>query len=304
MISRGSLLALVAALCLLAFPATSAAISRDFEPRFELGVGHGHHLAVSGRGETVSIEVGSPESLHLRSLRHFAALSLTAYVARGTVTRHRMAASFGKFGSIDVRFHPTGKAVALPPRQHCLGVDHFTSQRGVFVGRIRFEGEHHYVTLHTHRAAGRVRTPAELHCFSRRARPSTGERARTVVPPPAGHSRSFLLASWRHPRDATELYVERDRRHVFTTAFTEESLGQMAEFHLAAAVSGPRVLSVDDALTRATLAPPGPFRGKGIYEAGPDGSKSWTGSLSVSFLGAPHWPLAGEQFKVSLGAGL
>jgi hypothetical protein len=220
------------------------------------------------------------------------------------VARGRISASFGKFGRIDVRFHPTGKAVALPAKGHCFGADHFTVQRGVFAGRIRFVGEHRYVALHAQRAAGRVRSPVRLHCFSRRARASASERARTVVPMPAGHPRGFLAASWRHAVDSTVIYVEHHRQRVFTTAFSEESLGQMAEFHLAVAVSGPRVFTIDNALTRATLTPPAPFHGVGTYAAGPDGSKSWTGSLSVSFLGAPRWPLAGEQFKVTLGAGL
>jgi len=303
--SRAPLLTLLAVLCSLAFPAASAAVPHGFESRFELGVGHGRHLAVTGQGDTVVVEVGSPQSLHLASLPdHFSSLSLTAYAARGTVTRHRIAASFGKLGSIDVRFRPTGKAVALPAKGDCLGADHFTSQSGVFAGRIRFEGEHRYVALHTHRAAGRVRSPVRLHCFSRRARASASERARTVVPVPAGHPRGFLSASWRDALDSTELYAERDGKRVFTTAFAEESLGRMAEFHLGVAVSGPGIFTIDNALTRATLAPPAPFHGTGTYAAGPDGSKSWTGPLSVSFPGSPRWPLAGEQFRVSLSAGL
>lgn len=313
MISRGRLLAaFLAVFCALAYPATSAAAPRSFESRFELAVGHGRHLAVSGRGDSVTIEVGSPQSLHLGSLPDdFSSFSLTAYVARGTVTRNRIAASFGKFGSIDVRFRPIGKAVALPAKDHCFGANHFTVQRGVFVGGIRFEGEHHYAVLHAHRAAGRVRSPVSLHCFSRHARASTKGRTQTaapygrpVVPVPAGHPRGFLAASSRQATNATELYVEHVRRRVFTTAFTEQSLGQMGEFHLAVAASGPRVFTIDNALTRASLTPPAPFHGVGTYAAAADGTKSWTGSLSISFPGAPRWPLAGEQFKVSLSAGI
>ena len=53
----------------------------------------------------------------------------------------------------------------------------------------------------------------------------------------------------------------------------------------------------DDALTSATLRPPAPFHGKGTYSAGPDGTKAWTGPLSVAFPGAPRFPLTGTQFK-------
>lgn len=306
MISRAAFPVLLAVLCALGFPATSLATSRSFESRFELDAGHGYHLAVTGTGDTVMVEVGSPRSLHLASLgeNQFTSLKLTAYAARGTVTRNRIVASFGEFGRIDVRFHPSGKAVALPAKEHCLGVDHRTRQRGMYVGEIRFEGEHRYVAVRTHRAAGRVSDPLRLHCFSDRTQALASERARTVNPVSVGRSRSFLWASWRHAVDSTELYVEPDRHRLFTRAFVEESLGRMAEFHFALAVSRRQIFRFDNALTRATLAPPAPFHGKATYEAAPDGSKSWTGSLSVSFPGAPHWPLTGEQFKVSLGAGL
>jgi hypothetical protein len=306
MIRRAPLLALLTALCLFALPASSPAAPRSFASRFELDAGQGYHLAVVGRGDTVTVEVGRPRSLHQGALPpdRPTSQSLTAYAVRGTVTRRRITASFGKLGRIDVRFRPLGKPVMLPAKHHCLGADHFTMQRGLFVGSIRFEGEHHYVAVRTHRAAGAERSPQRLICFSGRSRASAGERGRPVSSVGATGSRGSLSASWRHAVASTELYANANPRRALTIAVVEESLGRMAEFHFGLAVSHPQVFAVDNALTRATLAPPAPFHGTGTYEAGPDGSKSWTGSLSVSFPGAPHWPLTGEQFKVSLGAGL
>lgn len=299
---RRLLVTTFAALCLLVAPASSPASSRGFESRFGLKVGHGYQLIVFAEGDTIRIEVGSPRSLSPDNL--FAPRSLTAYVARGTVTRRRIAASFGKFGRIDVRFHQIGRAVALPAREHCRGPDHFTRQEGLFVGGIRFEGEHRYVAVHAPRAPGVVFSPLSLHCPPAHARPATPERARPVAPVGIGYSHRFLFAFWRHVVASAHLEAEVDRGHVFTSAYVEESLGQVAEYRFALAVSRPQVFAVDNALTRATLAPPAPFHGEGTYEAAPDGTKSWTGSLSVSFPGAPRWPLTGEQFKVSLGGGL
>lgn len=305
MISRPALAAMLAALCLVFLPVSASASPRGFEARFELEADHGYRLAVSGSGDTVIVEVGRPRSLHPGALPRdrLTSQSLTAYVARGTVTPRRIAASFGKFGRIDVRFRPTGKAVALPVGDHCRGPDHFTSRRGVFAGGIEFEGEHRYVAVRAHRAPGRVRSPLRLHCLSGRFRTSATRRERPVGPD-GGSPHETLAAVWRHAVSSTELYSFADRRRAFTVAVVEESLGRMAEFHQGLTLSRPQVFAIDNALTKATLAPPPPFHGTGTYEAAPDGSKSWTGSLSVSFPGAPRRPLTGEQFKVSVSAGL
>lgn len=277
---------------------------RSFESRFELDAGHGYRLVVTGRGDTVLVEVGKPESLRQWSFRqnHFISQSLTAYAARGMVTPRRIAASFGKFGRIDVRFRPNGKAVALPTRRRCKGGDHVTRQPGVFVGSIKFAGERNYVAVHAHRAAGRVRSPLRPHCLPARSRPLASPRGRPVGQPRGGFHGS-LAAFWRDAVKSTELYVFGNDRRTIQIAVVEESLGAMAEFHLGLSVSRPRVFAIDDALTLATLAPPSPFHGKGTYRAAPDGSTSWTGPLSVSFPGSPRWPLTGEQFKVVLNAG-
>jgi hypothetical protein len=296
------LVATAAVLCLLVVPASSSASSRDFESRFGLEAGHGYQLIVFAEGDTVRVEVGSPHSLFPESL--LTPRSLTAYVARGTVTRRRIAASFGKFGRIDVRFHQIGKVAVLSAKEHCLGPDHITRQEGVFVGGIKFEGENRYVALHAHRAPGVVFTPLSLHCPAARDRPEARKRSRPVVPVGVGYSHRFLVASWRHAVASAELYAEVDRGSVFTSVNVEESLGRVAEYHFGLAVSRPQVFTVDNALTRATLDPPPPFHGMGTYNAAPDGSSSWTGSLSVAFPGTPRWSLTSEQFKVSLGGGL
>jgi hypothetical protein len=296
------LVASFAALCMLIAPAASSASPRGFESRLLLEAGHGYQFVVYAHGDTVRIEIGTPRSLFPERL--FTPRSITAYVTRGTVTRRRIVASFGGFGKIDVRFRQFGKTVALPAQKHCRGADHFTRREGAFVGGIRFEGEHRYVALHAHRAPGVVFSPLSLHCSHPHARPAARKRARPVAPVGIGHGHRFLAASWRHAVSSTELYAEVFRGFVFTNVNFEESLGRVAEYHYDLAVSHRQAFAVDNALTRATLAPPPPFHGEGAYEAAPDGSKSWTGSLSASFPGLPRLPLTGEQFKVSLGGGL
>lgn len=276
----------------------------NFESRFAMKVGHGYEMAVIGRGQVVQIEIGSPSSLQQGPLGDSTigtSEALTFYIARGTVTPHRIAASFGKFGRVDVRFEPAGPPLESPPRRRCRGVDHSTIQRGAFVGSIRFAGEDNYVAAHSHRVRGRIRTPLRLRCAPPRSRSRAGLLQRAVHQIDFGFHAS-LSAFSRHGVHSTGLFSFGIRKAQLTAAFTEESLGSVALIHLGLAISRPKILTVDDALTSATLTPPGPFHGKGTYSAAPDGTKTWTGPLSVTFPGAPRWPLTGEQFKVEVNA--
>lgn len=284
--------------------AQTSPTSSNFESRFAMKIGRGYEMAVIGRGQVVQVEIGRTSSFQ-QTLSGGTPIgtseAFTFYIARGTVTPRRIAASFGRFGRVDVRFKPSGPPFESEPRHRCRGVDHFTTQSGTFVGDVRFAGEGSSVAVHSHRARGWVRTPLHLHCRPPRSRSRTGSLQRVVRQVDFGFHAS-LSASWRHGVDSTSLFSFGIRKAQLTAAFTEESLGSVALIHLGLAISRPKILTVDDALTSATLTPPAPFHGKGTYSAAPDGTKAWTGPLSVTFPGAPRWPLTGEQFKVKVNA--
>jgi hypothetical protein len=276
---------------------------QQFESRFEIKAKHGYEFSVIGQGDVVAIEVSKPAGKKNLLERLFdLEQAATLYVARGTVTPRRLVASFGKFGSIDVRFRPSGRVVRSEPRRRCRGTDHFSNRFGVFVGSIRFQGERHYLAVRAHRAKGRIHSPLRLRCALPPARRQARASAR-----PLPQDRSFipasLTATWRHAVASTNLFVLRGRRATFFLALSEESLGSLAVFRYALATARPRVFHFNDALTAAAITPPPPFHGKGIYGAAPDGTTSWTGSLSAFFPGAPRAPLAGPQFEVKLSAG-
>lgn len=290
---------------LLREPVQPSPARSNFESRFALKVGHGYEMAVIGQGQAVQVEIGRPSSLRQAPPGGGSPVNtseaLTFYIARGTVTRHRIAASFGKFGRVDVRFQPTGPPLESRSRRRCRGADHFTIQRGVFVGNVRFAGENDYVTARSHHVRGRVRTPLFLRCVPPRLHSRAGSLQRAVRQTDFGFQ-STLSASWRHGAHSTDLFSFGIRKSQLTAALTEESLGSVALIHLGLAISKSRILTVNDALTSATLAPPAPFHGKGTYSAAPDGEKTWSGPLSVTFPGAPGWPLTGEQFEVKVDA--
>jgi hypothetical protein len=264
---------------------------------------------VIGEGGIVAVEVTKPvppgkeNALErLLGIRR----AVTAYVARGTVTPRRIAASFGDLGELDLRFRPASRVVKSPSRKRCRGADHFTSQLGVFVGGIRFSGEKNYVAVRSHRAKGRIRSPLRLRCASSRFRfrAAASRRQARPVPQHPSFARSFLWASNRHGVSATELIAFRIAKTTLFLAVTEEGLGSMARIRYALATEhSKRAFTLNDSLTTASLEPPSPFRGRATYSAAPDGTASWSGPLSVSLPGAPRLPLAGEEFTATLEAG-
>ncbi|MFI5025385.1 MAG: hypothetical protein ACHQCI_01350 [Solirubrobacterales bacterium] len=271
------------------------------ESRIDLNSQHGYRLVVIGEGNVVALAVmrdGRPRSATSHRPRSFSQV-LTGYVTRGTATPTRIKGSFGSFGSIDVRFRPSGRVVTDDPRR-CGGRDHFTYRYGTFVGRIRFTGENHYIAVRAHRAKGRVRSPLHLHC--RRYVPvPLAQRGRSTKNESLPYA--ALTAEHREVTASTGLLVLRSGRRALLLALQEENLGRMAEVRYGLMLTESNVLRHNEALTAATLSPPRPFHGKGIYHAAPDGTTSWTGSLSIAFPGAPRLPLTGTDFAMELEAG-
>lgn len=318
--SRGRGLLLAAALGLLALPASAAAEtpgvplplppgvppqlqaelhaetgtsepSGPFLPRFELHVKGGYDVSVLGIGSAAVVEVTRG---HARAA--------TAYVARGTVTPGRIEASFADLGAVSMRFRPSGRTSLSKPLRFCGGASHYRSRLGVFAGDFRFKGEHGYISVHAHRAKGAIREPLPLHCGGHVLRPdaaeahSSGDGFQSIEP-------EFLAADWRHGVHAESFSAIGFGDSLLYLAFVEQSEGALAKLQFAFASGPTKALSIDDALTRAQVSPPAPFKGTGQYRAAPDGTTTWTGGLSVNFPGAGHFPLTGSLFKTELGAG-
>jgi len=272
------------------------------EYRFDIETEQHYDLSVIAIGNIVVLEViraSDRAAIQDRSLKR--GVAATAYVARGTVTPRRITASFGDLGRVAVRFRPSGRIATSKPRRHCRGTDHYTSHLGVFVGKVRFRGEDHYVSVRAHRAKGRVRTPLHLHCAFF-LRPPRGRAARPVrdLPPFAP---TVLAAGHRQALSASELLVFQFGKRTLFLAVTEESHGKVAKVRYAIATAPNRAFTFNEVLNHAVLDPPAPFHGKGIYSATADGVASWSGPLSVSYPDAPRLPFTGPEFKAELASG-
>lgn len=263
-----------------------------FLPKFQLRAHGGYRVGVFGIGSAVIVEVV-----------HGHARAATAYIARGTVTPSRIQASFGDLGRVAMRFQPSGRISLSKPLRHCHGASRYRSRLGVFSGSFQFKGENGYISVHAHRAKGTIRDSLAPHCGRQRPRGSERDVARSSGDGFQSIEPEFLAASWRHGVGAASFAAIGFKTDLLYLAFAEQSEGALAKIRFAFASGPSTALSIDNALTRARVSPPAPFKGTGTYRAAPDGTTTWIGALSVNFPGAGHFPLTGPQFKTELGAG-
>jgi hypothetical protein len=254
-----------------------------FRSGFTVTADHHYEVRVFTFGTAVVLEV-----LHESKGR----LTASAYLARGVATPHRLQATFGKLGKISMRFRPPRRGDGV--KSVCRFGERMARHRGLYVGHLNFKGEDGYVSLDLHRAKGAIVTPVG-RCHRHHLTQAQIERIlEFLFEPVAG-----LLATARDGVASSSFLSLKSKDRVVFLASHEETHGKLAIIRLAS-TRAEKGFGVNEAVTSGQISPPGPFHGTGHYHAGPDGTTSWTGGLSVNFPGAPRFPLAGAAFKVLL----
>jgi hypothetical protein len=288
-----------AVLAVLAFagPAGAAQAPRHaagpspFHSGFSLETRGGLRIDVASAGESVAVGVSAGNDKQ--------SASETGYVARGKVRLGSLRASFGRFGSLSMRFRPSAHPTWVKPHRRCHGAGRFRTRKGVWVGRFRFKGEGGYVSVDIHRATGQVTDVAPRCWHGSGARPL----ARAVPPPgPGRFSREIAILEADRSEGVAEVtfIAARGETEALFAAQTKAVVGRVAIFRFARAKASAELFSINDAFTSARVAPPAPFGGTGEYLAAPDGTKAWTGTLFADFPGAPKFPLAGSSFEATV----
>jgi hypothetical protein len=287
----------------------------------------GYRFTVVAFGQTVALSVSNGRE-DLRS-RVTGRSSTTTYLAHGKTTPTSIQASFGDRGQIELRFRPSGRELHASRHAGCRRPSRgVVAKFGLFVGELRFRGEGGYTSAETHRVhGGTVDLAALVACrpgaklpglggLSTSPHPSPGPFPRGTVPllrgasssspavpthPSRGPKRTTLQASLKLPLSravfGARIVGTGSARFLAAEELTEGRIGILR----LVSVSSPRsTFSFDDTLANAAVAPPTPFSGKGVFQQGIGGAESWTGSLAVSFLGAPKVPLAGSSFRTRL----
>lgn len=287
-------------------------------------------------GYTITV-LGSRQTVALRVARDFGrdhrprqALT-TTYLAHGRATPTSIEASFGDLGRISLRFHPSGRELHATRRAGCKRPHGLPIARiGLFVGELRFRGEDGYTSARVHRVHGgsidlrglircllrgrssdraallpSVTLPIDLRPFGIGAHQLGGQPDATGVRTHPSHrpKPTVLFSEYKLPLARTIFAAGmRGSGRAHFLAFEASSEGSIGIARIALATAKQSAFSSDDSLSRATVAPPAPFSGSAAFEHGPGSSKSWTGSLAVSFLGE-HLPLAGPPFEAQLVRG-
>lgn len=216
------------------------------------------------------------------------------YGTKGEVSERGVEARFGKLGRISVRFRPDAPGSGPKPAPGCT-----ERGSGVFVGTVRFRGERGFVKIAAGRAWGCVHDLGkQSDRLGRRLgavgaallHEEGGEREVATLTASAGR-RTFRVAGFREPDGSGEAD--------YVGAILERKEGMRIG---RAALVGSRSLSFgfDNLLHAAKVNPPAPFSGTATFVRTEDGSKLWTGDLSMSLLGIDPVPLTGPGFKVSL----
>ena len=288
----------------------------------------GYAITVVAYGQSVALSV-----THAHGRRKAAgSASTTTYLAHGKVTQTSIAASFGDRGRIDVRFQPSGRKLHATQKAGCKRPGGGVLARfGIFAGELRFQGEGGFTSAEVHRVPGRsVDFGALVACLlgatpgGRQAvlpepelpwglhlpgadvgvRGASLETPGVRTHPSHGPKPTTLLADHKTPLTRTVFAAQiRGRGPLRLLALESASEGSIGVIRFVKAEAAPSVFNFDSILSSASVKPPAPFSGTGAYEQGPGNTKGWTGSLAVSFLGAPHVPLTGSPFVARLARG-
>jgi len=267
----------------------------DFSAEFSLPEANGYSIAVSSSHTSTQIDVTQGRS----GPRH---LVFSDYTFRGSASRRGIHANLGHFGTIAMRFKPSGKIrTTKPPKSSkgCHGPRKIVRHLGTFVGTFRFDSGDGYTTAETTEVSGSVGDPEAFICaFIVGGSGSGHHRRRHHIRPPS----PYLGATTTHNGlgFAAAVLGRHGKRVSFVASSTEKD--GRASIRRWASVAGSRSeFQFDHGLSTATVTPPPPFSGTATFERGPKGSQpSWSGSLPVSFPGRPEVPLTGANFTFVL----
>lgn len=218
------------------------------------------------------------------------------YSTRGVTSPTRIEASFGDLGSVAVRFKPSGSSRRQRPEKGCHGRRE-NVQRGVFLGKIVFEGEQSYTTLDASRATGSEVVAFKQVCHFEEEEETQEPYESTVLTASSKSASAGLFAFKFVPK------AHRAACICLLNASVVESRPHLEIIRAASARLGSKAFTAtksDEAPAVATIAPPAPFSGSASYEKPKGSPPTWTGSLSAAFPGLGVVPLTGSDWMAEL----
>jgi hypothetical protein len=261
---------------------SSSVIAPSQTMEMHLKGSNGYSISVFSSGGGVSLTAGHGGSS-------------ASYSTRGLASPTRIKARFGHLGRVSVRFHSgNGPPRVLQPAKNCRGKGEVVD-RGHWVGRIEFEGEQAYTTVHASHARGKVIKTPKQTCSPPEA--EGGHPSLRVVFLHAEASSAsfaaFKITSSTYPKFDTAVFIA-SLSELSGRLWIDRSIDVHAEVG-AFASTGQK-----NHIESATIAPPAPFKGTATFQRTGGSKGSWTGSLAGDFLGRGEVALAGPEFSAEI----
>ncbi len=214
--------------------------------------------------------------------------TIVTYSAPATVSSTTIEADLGRLGRISVTRVPTGRTKTV--RWGCKpgGTKRVEAER--YEGIIEFHGEEGFADV----SATSAPLADPTNCVGAEA--SGGPRGKTL---PGAR----LDVEKRHPekyRLEFDAIQGRPGARTGVSAEVEEHRGEIEIHRSTWTWASASALSYDRRLRNATVRPPAPFAGHGIFHSNARGATRWTGNLTVDLPGRSDVPVTGPGFWADL----
>lgn len=271
----------------------SAAWSSTFIPaskraaEFSAEGAGGYFIQVAGTSRKVTLSASGPTGS-------------ASYAVPGRATPGGIRANFGRRGKLEVDFRPGNRRKIETPPNRCEGKPR-VMRWGVFVGTIRFKGEHGYTRLRTSRVPGQTNFSPRWRC--KRPHSVTTGKFSAAAQKEGGGDIALDISNRKRRLSVTALAFPTPNilGSALFVASMNERRGRMeiARSAIAFATSKKAFVAGDD-LKVATLSPPRPFVGKATFRRRRNRSTTWRGSLKIKLPGTSLIPLVGPRCRVRL----
>lgn len=233
------------------------------------------------------------------------------YTALGKVSRKGIEADFGSLGQVSLRFrakrryHPSLiPGLNLPKflRNRCKG-RRSVGEKGVFVGNVRFEGEHGFTRIRANRRRGKVVRSYRRVCkgnfpFANKIREEgvflAAEAKRFGV------TRALIAvegsASFKDTKISFTIAIGAEHKKVGRVAVSKGSIVIEELDSIAVSPRGKSPLTAKLKLRK-------PFEGTATYLDDGSAPPTWSGSLGIRLPGSGLVPMAGPEFEVEFCRG-
>jgi hypothetical protein len=215
------------------------------------------------------------------------------YGAPATLTETSVQADLGPVGHISLELQLSGVKRTVHSRCDKEPVSY---ESATWVGEFEFRGEEGYTTASATSLPFEVRPLLDLICAGVTSELHVGGDDL----PGAGLS---IGSRGKQPRVKVSARTNAPGKPVEVSARIREQRGKI-EIERGFQDRFPSsVFDYDPHLTEATLQPPAPFSGRGVFRRAAAPANRWTGNLRVDFPGRSGVPVTGDRFRPVLRHG-